>query len=59
MHEKINNEKPYATFFAGDVNGHTQEWYPEGDTNAEGIKLDELFSKLSLSQIINEPTHFF
>ena len=29
MHEKINSEKPYATFFAG-VNGHTQEWYPGG-----------------------------
>ena len=59
MHGKISSEKPFATFFTGDVNGHTQEWYPEGDTNAEGIKLDELFSNLNLSQIINEPTHFF
>ena len=58
-YEKICSESPYATFFTGDSNGHTQEWYPEGDTNAEGIKLDELFSKLSLSQIIDEPTHFF
>ena len=59
MHEKISSENPYATFFTGDINGHSQEWYPEGDTNAEGAKLDELFSKLSLSQIIDEPTHFF
>ena len=59
MYEKICSENPYATFVTGDSNGHTQEWYPEGDTNAEGIKLDELFSKLGLSQIIDEPTHFF
>ena len=58
MHEKISSENPYATFFTGDINGHSQEWYPEGDTNAEGAKLDELFLKLSLSQIIDEPTHF-
>ena len=59
MYEQMSSEKPYATFFTGDINGHTQEWYPEGDTNAEGIKLDELFTKISLSQIIDEPTHFF
>ena len=57
-YEMISSEKPYAIFFTGDINGHSQEWYPEGDTNAEGAKLDELFSKLSLSQIIDEPTHF-
>lgn len=31
----------------------------EGDTNAEGAKLDELFSSLNLHQLISEPTHFF
>ena len=46
-------------YFAGDINGHTQAWYPEGDTNAEGMKLEELFSNLGLHQVINEPTHFF
>ena len=55
----IAQEKPYAKFFTGDVNGHTQAWYPEGDTNAEGVKLDELFSDLNLNQIIDEPTHYF
>ena len=46
-------------FFAGDVNGHTQAWYPEGDTNAVGTKLEEMFSEQGLHQVINEPTHFF
>ena len=46
-------------FFTGDFNGHTQAWYPDGDTNAEGVLLDDLFTTLNLSQLINEPTHFF
>ena len=59
LYDGIIQEKPYAMFFTGDANGHTQTWYPEGDTNDEGVKLDELFSDLNLNQIINEPTHFF
>ena len=46
-------------FFTGDFNAHAQTWYPNGDTNAEGTLLDELFTKLNLSQLISEPTHFF
>ena len=46
-------------FFAGDVNGHTQAWYPEGDTNPVDAKLEEMFSEQSLHQIITEPTHYF
>ena len=59
LHKSIQSEKPYATFYAGDANAHTQVWYPGGDTNAEGVKLDELFSNLNLTQLIDEPTHFF
>ena len=59
LHKAIKNENPYASFFTGDVNAHTQAWYPEGDTNAEGTKIDELFCDLNLHQIIDEPTHFF
>ena len=56
---KIKKENPYAMFFTGDFNGHTQAWYPKGDTNTEGILLDNLFSTLNLTQLISEPTHFF
>ena len=55
----IRKEKPYAMFFTGDFNGHTQAWYPDGDTNEEGTRLDDIFTSLNLSQIIQEPTHFF
>ena len=59
LYKSLQAEKPYATFFAGDINGHTQAWYPEGNTTAEGTRLDDLFSSLDLHQLINEPTHFF
>ena len=59
LYGKIHREKPYASFFAGDVNGRTQAWFPEGDTNYEDNSLDELFSSLNLTQKINEPKHFF
>ena len=58
LHEKSKNEKPYAMFFTGDFNAHSQTWYPEGDTNPEGVDLDNLFSDLYLTQLISEPTYF-
>ena len=56
--ENIQGENPYASFFAGDINEHSQEWYPDGNTNAEGLSLNELFNDLQLHQLIKEPTHF-
>ena len=55
----LGRVNPFAIFYTGDVNGHTQSWFPEGNTNLEGTKLDECFSNLNLYQMINEPTHFF
>ena len=59
LHRNIMNENPYVTFFTGDLNGHSQAWYADGDTNAEGTALNDLFSNLDLHQLIDEPTHFF
>ena len=59
LHESLKEENPYAIFFTGDVNGHTQEWYSAGKTTAEGISLNELFTSIHLTQLISEPTHFF
>ena len=59
LYNSIKNEKPYASFFTGDVNGHTQAWYADGNTNAEGTRMNDLFSNLNLHQLITEPTHFF
>ena len=58
LYSKIKSEKPYACFFTGDFNAHSQLWWPKGDTNNEGIAMDDLFSSLNLVQLISEPTNF-
>ena len=37
---------------------HTELWWPDGDTNHEGMEIENLFTSLGLSQIISEPTFF-
>ena len=58
LHSKIQAEKPFATFFTGDFNGHSQLWWPDGDTTPEGEEIHEHFTSLGLTQIIDEPTNF-
>ena len=58
LHSKIQAENPFATFFTGDFNAHSQFWWPDGDTTPEGMEIDNLFTSLGLSQIISEPTNF-
>ena len=58
LYIKIKNENPYAIFFTGDFNAHSQNWWPDGNTNNEGIAIDNLTSSLALNQIISEPTNF-
>ena len=59
LYENIKKENLFTCFFTGDFNGHTQSWYPDGDTNQGGVVLDDLFNDLNLNQLISEPTHFF
>ena len=58
LHSKIQCENPFATFYTGDFNAHSQLWWHDGDTNPEGIEIENLFTSLGLSQIISEPTNF-
>ena len=39
LYSKIKNENPYASFFTGDFNGHSQFWWPDGDTTSEGREI--------------------
>ena len=36
----------------------TLTFNPEGDTNPEGVLLDNMFSDLNLTEMITEPSHF-
>ena len=58
LHSKIKTENPFAIFYIGDFNAHSQFWWPDGDTTPEGTDIDELFTELGLSQLISEPTNF-
>ena len=52
LYRNISKNKPYAFFFDGDFNAHSQNWWPNG------FALDNLFSTLDLRQLICEPTNF-
>ena len=58
LHSKIQGENPFAKFFVCDFNAHTPFWWSGGDTNPEGMEIENLFTLLGLSQIISEPTNF-
>ena len=58
LYSYIKAEKPFATFFTGDFNAHSQLWWPDGDTTPEGSALEDLFTLLGLCQLISEPTNF-
>ena len=45
-------------FFDVDFNAHSLSWWPNGDTNAEGLALDNLLTTLDPSQFMSEPTNF-
>ena len=44
LYSKIKTENPFAIFFTGDFNAHSQLWWSDGDTTPEGTKIDELFT---------------
>ena len=58
LHSKIQGENPFATFFVGDFNAHSQFWWADGDTTPLGMEIENLFTSLGLSQIKSEPTNF-
>ena len=58
LYSKIRTENPFAIFFTGYFNARSQLWWPDGDTTPEGTKIEELFAKLCLCQLISEPTNF-
>ena len=51
LYSKIKTENPFAIVFTGDFNAHSQLWWPDGETTSEGTKIEELFTKLGLSQL--------
>ena len=44
-------------FYAGDFNGKSHLWWPDGDETPEGREIEDMFTSLGLSQIISKPTN--
>ena len=54
----IKLENPSVMLFAGDFNAHSESWWSGGNSNKEGLELENTFSDLDLTQLITEPTNF-
>ena len=40
LYTKIKAENPFTTFFTGDINSHSQVWWPDGDSTAIGMEIE-------------------
>ena len=58
LYAALKSENPYSIFISGDLNGHSELWWREGNTTAEGREIELLTSQLGLTQLIQEPTNF-
>ena len=55
--ELIIQKNPFLTVIIGDFNARSLKWWTDDKTTQEGLKIENLCSQCSLSEIINEPTH--
>ena len=55
--ESIPQNNPFLTAFIGDFNARISKWWTDDKITQEGLKIENLPSQFSLSQVINEPTH--
>ena len=58
LYSNIKTENPFAVFFTGDFNAHSQFWWPNGDTTPESTEIEELITNLGSFQLISESTNF-
>ena len=55
--KSITQNNPFLTVVIGDFNARSSKWWTDDKTTQEGLKIENLLSQFSLSQVINEPTH--
>ena len=55
--ELITQKNPFPTVVIGDFNVRLSKWWADDKTTQKGLKIENLLSQFSLSQVINEPTH--
>ena len=55
--ESITQKNPFLTVVTGDFNSRLSKWWTDDKTTQKDLKIENLFSRFSLSQVINRPTH--
>ena len=55
--ESIIQKNPFLTVVISDFNARSSKRWTDAMTAQEGLKIENLLSQFSLSQVINEPTH--
>ena len=53
----ITQKNPFLAAVIGDFNARSSKWWTDDKTTQEGLKIENLLSQFSLSQVINKPTH--
>ena len=54
LYSKIQGENPFAMFFTGDFNAHSQFWWPDGDSTPESMEFENLFTWAYLKSFPNQ-----
>ena len=55
--ELITQKNPFLTVVIGDFSARSLKWWMDDKTTQPGLKIDNLLSQFSPSQVINWPTH--
>ena len=55
--ESITQKNPFLIMVIGNLNTRSSKWWTDNKTTEEGLKIENLLSQFSLSQVINKPTH--
>ena len=54
--ETITQKNPFLIVVIGNFNGRSSKWWTDDKTTQQGLKIENLLSQFSLSQVINTPT---
>ena len=55
--DALTNNNPFLNITIGDFNWKTTNWYKNGTTPSEGLKIDVIISQFGLQQLVKEQTH--
>ena len=55
--ESVTQKNLFLTVGIRNFNARSSKWWTDNKTAQEGLKMENLLSQISVSQVINEPTH--